>query len=451
MIKLIPLDNVFNYLPKTLRRELSDDDQIRSWALQALRTVNHGQRYIKDISFHDIENHRANLPDDEDGFYNKNYSTADSNTKFWWAGADGKGPETLEDYLRLFFPNNGIAGWSQSGGAGAGDVGSQRIKTLVNGQTRSGYAGNEFVGPEYGIARSLYDKGRRKVIILKVSYGFQSLEQSNSPAIPWDWNIHSTGKSYDKLKSEFSKLTSYIRDDLDAKYTVDGFFWTQGGTDTIQPSYADNYKENLRELLLAARNDFQLHPNAHIVTAKIAYQQCVDHSFPLIGIYCGIPWGKNLEPLEFAFEEILNGRGATVQPAYVSRLNQVRDSIQEVADDYSWVDTMDVGDQPRAWDFVHLNEVGQLTVGKRFTNMYKFPYRVDEANVVVGSQVRTPTDFDGDGIANNDEDNGNSCSSGIINNQNGSTDNNGNLGDDDADCDGFPDYLDRVNGVGSGL
>lgn len=76
MIKLIPLDNVFNYLPKTLRRELSDDDQIRSWALQALRTVNHGQRYIKDISFHDIENHRANLPDDVYKIYKVSYATS---------------------------------------------------------------------------------------------------------------------------------------------------------------------------------------------------------------------------------------------------------------------------------------------------------------------------------------------------------------------------------------
>lgn len=74
--KLVPLDNVFNYLPKTLRRELSDDNQIRSWALQALRTVEHNQRYVKDISFHDIENHRANLPEDVYKIYKVSYATA---------------------------------------------------------------------------------------------------------------------------------------------------------------------------------------------------------------------------------------------------------------------------------------------------------------------------------------------------------------------------------------
>lgn len=73
--KLAPLDNVFNFLPKNLRRELSDDDQIRSWALQALRTVNHSQRYIKDISFHDIVNHRANLPDDVYKIYKVSYAS----------------------------------------------------------------------------------------------------------------------------------------------------------------------------------------------------------------------------------------------------------------------------------------------------------------------------------------------------------------------------------------
>lgn len=73
---LKPLDNVFNYLPRTLRRELNDDDQIRSWALQALRRVHHSDRYIKDITFHDITNHRISLPDDVKKVYKVSYATS---------------------------------------------------------------------------------------------------------------------------------------------------------------------------------------------------------------------------------------------------------------------------------------------------------------------------------------------------------------------------------------
>lgn len=74
---LINIENVFNYVPTNLRRELSDDDQIKSWALQALRTVNHSQKYVKDISFHDIENHSITLPDDVYKIYKVSYAASE--------------------------------------------------------------------------------------------------------------------------------------------------------------------------------------------------------------------------------------------------------------------------------------------------------------------------------------------------------------------------------------
>lgn len=72
---LIRLDNVFNYLPKTVRRELNDDDQILSWALQALRTVNHTNKLVKSVSFHDIVNHKITLPVDLKKVYKVSYAT----------------------------------------------------------------------------------------------------------------------------------------------------------------------------------------------------------------------------------------------------------------------------------------------------------------------------------------------------------------------------------------
>lgn len=410
---------------------------------------------------------RDNLPNDSQGF-DKRSDVADAQTKFWWAGADGARADNIVDFFKQFYPDSGVIGWTQSGGTAADSDINLRMTTLETGQTRIGTAtnaqGQEFnqvVGPEFGIARSLYKDGRRKVVILKVSYGFQSLYKSLSPAVPYSWNIEydcndniGRNKSYCKLKSEFASLTNYIKNDLGAKYTVDGFFWTQGGTDTIQQEYTDAYQQNFTNLVNSAKNDFQLHPNAHFVAAKIGYQWCVDQSFPLEGNYCGIPWGKKLEPnIEFVFDEIFSGQGNTVHPAYVERLNKVRQSLQNVADlpGNDWVDVMEIEDNPRSNDNLHYNEIGQLNIGKRFTNMYKMPYRVDGASFTdANGRLRTPLDFDGDGISNSQEDTGNRpCENTTVTGW--SNFNNGNLGDDDCDGDGFPNYLDAINGPGSGL
>ncbi|GIW60785.1 MAG: hypothetical protein KatS3mg087_1851 [Patescibacteria group bacterium] len=91
-------------------------------------------------------------------------------------------------------------------------------------------------GPELAIGRALYEKGQRKVIILKVSYGFQALAQASGPTQPFDWNsAPGRNKSYDKLKADFNALTSYLNS-INQKYTVDGFIWLQGGTDMLQQS-----------------------------------------------------------------------------------------------------------------------------------------------------------------------------------------------------------------------
>lgn len=409
---------------------------------------------------------RDNLPNDSTGF-DKYSDVADAQTKFWWAGAAGARAENIIDFFKQFYPNSGIYSWSQSGGSAADSDPNLRMTTLESGQTQpgilvspQGQVFNQVVGPEFGIARSLYRDGRRKVVILKVSYGFQSLFMSNSSAVPFDWNtehncaagVVGQEKSYCKLKAEYSNLTSYIKNELGAKYTVDGFFWNQGGTDTIDPAYTDDYQRNFTNLVNAVKTDFQLHPDAHMVAAKIGYQWCVDYSYPLEGNYCGLPWGKKLEPnIEFVFDEIFSGQTNVVHPRYVERLNKVRDSIQNVADfpQNDWVDTMEIGDQPRSNDNLHYNEVGQLNIGERFTKMYRMPYRVDGANYTDSNgRVRTSTDFDGDGILNVAEDTGDICD--------GRPDadpdeNNGNLGDDDCDGDGYPNYLDALPTQGSGL
>lgn len=63
-VNMIPLENVFNYIPNNLRRTYNDDDQILSYALQAWRNIGVPARYIKDIAFLEVKDHKADIPED---------------------------------------------------------------------------------------------------------------------------------------------------------------------------------------------------------------------------------------------------------------------------------------------------------------------------------------------------------------------------------------------------
>lgn len=393
---------------------------------------------------------RDALENDSLGF-DKYSHEGDDDTGFWWAGADGKGPDGLLEFISLFYSGNTVAGWTYSGWSNVDD-GAVRLKDLSpeNSQKRSESSPSKLFGPEYGVARTLYDKGRRKVIILKVSYGFQSLAQSNSPLVPYDWNVkdfETRNKSYKVLDTEFKRLTDYITNDLGQKYTVDGFFWHQGGTDTLDPEYASDYNQNFDDLVNDARIRFKLQPDAHFVAAKISYQHCVDYSIPpneTTPQYCGFPYLKELEP--FTAIDLLNKTAnRTAHAKYTERINLVRAALQDVADQYSWVDVVDNGDLTRSSDNIHLNELAQLEMGKRFVEMYRLPYRP-----AFGGPLQN--DYDNDGILNSQEDSGRGVNCQIeLDGQVVETANNGNLGDDDTDCDGYPDYVDALVGPGRGF
>lgn len=62
-MEYVKLDHVFNYISPAIRQMFSDDEQFKSWALSAYRTLNDWRtRYVKDIYFADVVNHKAPLP-----------------------------------------------------------------------------------------------------------------------------------------------------------------------------------------------------------------------------------------------------------------------------------------------------------------------------------------------------------------------------------------------------
>lgn len=62
---MLSLDNVFNYGISAIRTQINDDDEIKSWALQAIRGIHiRNLHYVKDIEFLTVVNHQVKLPDE---------------------------------------------------------------------------------------------------------------------------------------------------------------------------------------------------------------------------------------------------------------------------------------------------------------------------------------------------------------------------------------------------
>ena len=385
---------------------------------------------------------------DDGTCYNCKDHPADMATQFWWANSNGQG--TDDAITAALFPwlasgGSGTMGWDYSGG-GRNLPANQRLLNNLKGRQSTGPGDAALFGSEFGIARTQYDKGDRKVIVLKVTYGFQSLATANTPLIPFDWNVDSPNpnptspKSYQQLKDQFAGLTNYLRSQ-NKKYTVDGIFWMQGETDTLQNEFTNAYQANLQKLAESARRDFQLHPQGRFVIGKVSLQHCLDNAWPRDWDYCAYPWFKSIVPLEISGAVI----SSFIDPDIAIRLDKLRAAQQAVADNNSWVEIVETNDLPRRGDndYAHMTAKGQLELGRRFLNMYELPRRFFGARAA---------DYDQDGIPNAQEDTGRGAACPlIINGQTINTANNGNLGDDDSDCDGYPDYLDRLDGPGSGM
>jgi len=78
MIKLLPIEHVFNYIPKEIRNQQDDDDQLLSWSLQYLNTIPIPIKQVKDIIFLEVASHTALLPSDLSRIYRVQYLTEEA-------------------------------------------------------------------------------------------------------------------------------------------------------------------------------------------------------------------------------------------------------------------------------------------------------------------------------------------------------------------------------------
>lgn len=376
----------------------------------------------------------------------------DDNAQIWWEGADGAG---LQDTPGAFFealvnPQYTTAGWTKSNNTA--DPSKQRLINFkdLDEPAPMGQRNRQF-GPEVGIARYLHDQGRRKLIFLKVTYGFQALGKSTSQFVPYDWNIDCaspgrSNKSYCHLKSAYAELTSYLRSQ-DKKYTVDGMFWLQGETDALDSGWTNSYLENFDDLVNESKKDMQFHPDAHFVARKFNLRVCLNGAYPPEGNFCGVGYALRMEGISISnILDALTINPLISIPLNTSRIKTVRSAIQTTADKYDWVDAVETDDLPFYPDFIHLNAEGQLGTGKRMAAMYRLPYRP-----AITEPLTKRNDYDGDGKPNSQEDTGMRSCSATANVPGDTKANNGNLGDDDCDGDGFPNYIDATPVAGSGM
>lgn len=272
-----------------------------------------------------------------------------------------------------------------------------------------------FFGPEIGLARGLWDQGRRNMVILKVTYGLQRLAATPNGAFGGltDWNVNSVGESYDNLKLKKSQLASIMQNNGDT-YTMDGFYWVQGESDAVKGVSVASYQNDLTSLLNSVKTDLGMHPEAINVLGKISGQYCLTHVYNII--YNPNGCGVNLC--------VIAVHPCSSEAILTAGNNNVRQAIQHAADTRPKTFVVETEDLQRVYDFVHMSAASQLTLGKRMSNSgFVLPFREEGSN-----------DYDNDGIFNTNED------------ANG----NGNLGDDDTDSDGIPDYLDDFVGPGGG-
>lgn len=61
----IPIDNVFNYTPEIIRKNMKDDNLMKSWALQAYRSIDfESSQYNRKIAFIESSSHTGSVPED---------------------------------------------------------------------------------------------------------------------------------------------------------------------------------------------------------------------------------------------------------------------------------------------------------------------------------------------------------------------------------------------------
>lgn len=182
-------------------------------------------------------------------------------------------------------------------------------------------------GSEISLAHELSEQLKQPVAIVKYA--------RNSTSLTEDWKPGST------LYSNMIQRVKTSIDDFDlsqsnlpiAVLEISGFFWLQGEADAKYPISANQYQENLINLIQNIRRDLNS-PNLPIIIGKIPIQNNQKTTFGVNGFF-----------------------------PYAETVRQAQSNVTQILPNTTTVETIDL---PRTQDNLHLNSQGLINLGERF-------------------------------------------------------------------------------------
>lgn len=174
-------------------------------------------------------------------------------------------------------------------------------------------------GIEMGIGRTLWDKGRNNMAIVKVAFGGTNLY--------WQWSPTNNTSLYKLMLENLSIASSQWRAQ-GWRTRVVGMFWMQGEYDALDANMAANYKQSLTAFMSAVRASAQ------------------DDCLPVV-----------------------IGRIRTEGWPFAADVRTAQKNYATQTDCTDWVNTDDLGLVPN--DTAHFTNDGQYTLGKRMAQSYR--------------------------------------------------------------------------------
>lgn len=199
----------------------------------------------------------------------------------------------------------------------------------------------QIFGPEIGLARTLYEKGKRDVLIVKVAEGGTPIHKRAGH----DWNVASRGENYDDLVRQVKSAYAWVND-KGATYQVDGMVWMQGETDTVYNDGAINYYKNIDNLWTSLKRDLNMQSRPKMVLGKIDLNR---------------HWAVRKSSRNCAQP---NPTTCATEIANTSKVQQAQEKFAADKSDVSIVRTSDLPVVPIQQ--IHYSAAGQLELGRRF-------------------------------------------------------------------------------------
>ncbi len=240
-------------------------------------------------------------------------------------------PKTHEDVFtdasRSPADRTALLTWDESGVESSGTA-----PVALDTPQRLNGASSPIFGPEVGLARALYARGDRHVLIVKVAIDGSSLAE--------DWLPGQA--DYKALLAQVRAAESWARKDGWVP-SVKALYWFQGETDATNSTWAAAYGSNLSAFLKGIRKSLALGPSGPVVVTQTdlsdyirfeqAHRLCTSPS-------CSAEWTWNTEVMRA--QAAAAGRSTFV--ATTSAL-------------------------PRFDNFIHLTDAAELTLGETYANL----------------------------------------------------------------------------------